>query len=201
SLAAGVGLLAVGVPWERPGVFWGFLGLGLASIVAAVTYTSGPRPYGYAGFGDLFVLIFFGWVGVLGTYYLHAGALRPLDALPATACGLLAVGVLNVNNLRDLRADRRAGKHSIPVRLGPRGGRIYHWALLLGAMTCAVAFVLLTRGGAGRWLVVLSFPLLLRHGLMVWSRRAPPELDPLLKQLALTTLLFVGLLGIGAVLA
>jgi 1,4-dihydroxy-2-naphthoate octaprenyltransferase len=103
-----------------PARFWFFLLLGLLSIAAAVGYTNGKRPYGYAGFGDIAVLIFFGWVGVLGTYFLHTLSFVPLLLLPATSVGLFATGVLNINNIRDIETDTQTGKRSIPTRLGWR---------------------------------------------------------------------------------
>ncbi|CCK09153.1 1,4-dihydroxy-2-naphthoate octaprenyltransferase [Cronobacter sakazakii 696] len=97
----------------------GFLALGALSILAAITYTVGTRPYGYMGLGDVSVLIFFGWLSVLGSWYLQAHTLITPVWLPATACGLLAAAVLNINNLRDIDSDRRNGKNTLAVRLGP----------------------------------------------------------------------------------
>ena len=85
----------------------------------------------------------FGWVGVIGTYFLHTQRLDWQIFLPATSSGLLAVAVLNVNNIRDLRSDALAGKHSIPVRIGPHKARVYHWLLLTGAVLAALLYVLL----------------------------------------------------------
>ncbi|WP_241701666.1 1,4-dihydroxy-2-naphthoate polyprenyltransferase, partial [Cronobacter sakazakii] len=112
----------------------GFLALGALSILAAITYTVGTRPYGYMGLGDVSVLIFFGWLSVLGSWYLQAHTLIAPVWLPATACGLLAAAVLNINNLRDIDSDRRNGKNTLAVRLGPVAARRYHVALLAGAL-------------------------------------------------------------------
>ncbi len=90
--------------------FVGFLILGGLSIIAAITYTVGNRPYGYIGLGDISVLVFFGWLSVMGSWYLQAHTLIPALILPATACGLLATAVLNINNLRDINSDRENGK-------------------------------------------------------------------------------------------
>ncbi len=89
---------------------FGFMLLGLMAIAASIAYTVGNKPYGYRGLGDLSVLMFFGWLGVAGTYYLQAGQIDSIIMLPATACGLLSVGVLNINNLRDIDNDRACGK-------------------------------------------------------------------------------------------
>lgn len=174
--------------------------LGGAAIWAAVNYTAGGNPYGYVGLGDLFVLIFFGWVGVMGTYFLNTQTLDWLILLPATACGLLAVAVLNINNIRDIESDKKAGKHSIPVRIGGERARQYHWLLLGLAVLCAVLYVLLTNYSPFQWLFVVMIPLLVRNGRSVATTYDPPKINPLLKQMSLTTLAFVILFGIGQIL-
>ena len=200
SFVSGIGLLAVAFRDGSWRDVFAFLGLGLLAIGAAITYTVGQKPYGYLGLGDLSVLLFFGWVGVLGTFYLHTRQFDPLLLLPATACGLRAVGVLNVNNIRVIESDRRNGKNSIPVRLGKERASRYHWALLLGGFGCAVAYVLLRYESAWQWLFVVSLPLLVRIGWGVSRGERPAEIDPYLKQMALTTLLFVVTFGIGQLL-
>ncbi|MCA9934442.1 MAG: 1,4-dihydroxy-2-naphthoate polyprenyltransferase, partial [Anaerolineales bacterium] len=164
---SGIALLLVAFGLSALLVFLVFILLGGAAIGAAINYTNGKRPYGYAGLGDLFVLIFFGWVGVLGTYYLQAQQMEWLLLLPATSCGLLAVGVLNVNNIRDINSDRQAGKQSIPVRVGPQKARLYHWVLLAGAVGTAVIYVLLDYRSPWQFLFLLALPLLWRHGTAV----------------------------------
>ncbi len=181
-------------------LFLVFVGLGAAAILAAVAYTAGARPYGYAGLGDLFVLIFFGWVGVAGSYFLHTLAFDWLIMLPATSMGLLAVAVLNVNNIRDIVSDRQAGKRSIPVRVGPRNARVYHWLLLAGAVLSSLAYVLLTYRSPWQFLFLLAVPLLVRHALAVWRTADPLALNPMLKQLSLVTLLYVFLFSVGQLL-
>lgn len=177
-----------------------FILLGGAAIAAAITYTAGRLPYGYVGFGDLAVLIFFGWVGVLGSYFVQTGRLSWLLFLPATACGLLAVAVLNVNNIRDLDSDRQAGKQSIPVRLGLRRARQYHWLLLALAVVCATAYVLLTYASPWQFLYLLAVPLLARNGLAIARTEALPTLNPWLKQMSLAALAFAVLFGLGQAL-
>lgn len=174
--------------------------LGGAAIWAAVNYTAGGNPYGYVGLGDLFVLLFFGWVGVMGTYFLNTQQLNWLVMLPATACGLLAVAVLNINNIRDIESDKKAGKQSIPVRIGGERARQYHWLLLGGAVLCAALYVLFTNDSPFQWLFVLVIPLLVRNGRAVATTFDPLKINPLLKQMSLTTLLFVVLFGIGQII-
>ena len=173
--------------------------LGGAAIWASITYTAGHHPYGYVGLGDLSVLIFFGWLGVLGTYFLQAQRLPLLVWLPATSCGLFAVAVLNINNVRDIESDRNAGKRSIPVRIGRAKAARYHWALLGAGLLCAIIYVWLTYHSPWQFLFVLTLPLLVRSGQAVQSTPSP-ELDPALKRMALTSLLFVLLFGIGQLL-
>ena len=177
-----------------------FLLLGGAAILAAIGYTAGIRPYGYAGLGDLSVLIFFGWVAVMGTYFLQTERLDWDVMLPATSCGLLAVAVLNINNIRDRRSDDLAGKNTIPVRLGLQGARIYHWVLLLGAILLAILYVINFYYSPWQFLFLVTVPLLIVNGIQVWRTSAPAELNPLLKKLSITTLLFVLAFSIGQVL-
>ena len=200
SLVCGVGLLGVAFFNEEPKLFWAFLGLGLLSIAAAIGYTNGKRPYGYAGFGDIAVLIFFGWVGVLGTYYLYTLSFNPLLLLPATSVGLFATGVLNINNIRDIETDTLTGKRSIPARLGLPLAIRYHWGLLITGMVCAVAYSFLTNASGPGYLYALAFPLFILNGRAVAMHKRAVELNARLGQLALTTLLFVVLFGLAQVL-
>lgn len=183
-----------------PARFWFFLLLGLLSIAAAVGYTNGKRPYGYAGFGDIADLIFFGWVGVLGTYFLHTLSFVPLLLLPATSVGLFATGVLNINNIRDIETDTQTGKRSIPTRLGLALAIRYHWGLLIAGMACALAYSFLNDASLTSYIYVLAFPLFVLNGRAVAMHKRPAELNARLGQLALSTLLFVLLFGIGQVL-
>ena len=176
-----------------------FFGIGILAIIAAITYTVGKRPYGYMGFGDISVLIFFGWVGVLGTYYLHTHEFNWLNLLPATSCGLFAVGVLNINNIRDIDSDIKTGKNSIPVRLGKDKAVIYHWFLLIGGFACAVIYASVIAPSWFNWLFIITLPLLIKIGKGVQNGKNPAQIDPFLKVMALTTLLFVITFGIGQI--
>ncbi|MDU0372513.1 1,4-dihydroxy-2-naphthoate polyprenyltransferase [Hymenobacter endophyticus] len=200
SLVSGVALLWVALGAVAVWVTAAFFVLGLSAIWAAVNYTAGSKPYGYAGLGDLSVFIFFGMVGVCGTYFLQAGNLPLPVLLPAAALGCFATAVLNVNNIRDIRSDELAGKITIPVRLGPRRARVYHVVLLTAGLVCAVLYVVLTYHSFWQWLFLLSVPLLARNAAAVWQRQNSMQLDPLLKQMALTTLVFTLLFGLGQVL-
>lgn len=200
SLLSGLSLILIALGTQA--LLWVgiFAVLGGAAIWAAINYTAGNNPYGYVGLGDLFVLIFFGWVGVMGTYFLNTQTLDWRILLPATSCGLLAVAVLNINNIRDIESDQKAGKISIPVRIGGDRARQYHWLLLGLAVLCAIVYVLLTNYSPFQWLFLLTLPLLWRNGRSVATTFEPPAINPLLKQMSLTTLAFVILFGIGQIL-
>ncbi|MCC5943316.1 MAG: 1,4-dihydroxy-2-naphthoate polyprenyltransferase [Bernardetiaceae bacterium] len=174
-----------------------FLGLGIASIFAAVLYTMGKRPYGYMGLGDISVFLFFGWIGVGGTNFLHGLLWDSALMLPATSCGLLAVAVLNLNNIRDIESDKKAGKNSIPVRLGRVRAMYYHWILLLVAISASVIYVFRQPWQWQELLFLFVLPLLFINGRAVWQKRSAAALDPYLKQMAISALLFALLLGLG----
>ncbi|MBS1207005.1 MAG: 1,4-dihydroxy-2-naphthoate polyprenyltransferase [Proteobacteria bacterium] len=189
------GLLLVTAATQTLADFIGFLVLGCLSIVAAITYTIGKRPYGYLGLGDISVLIFFGWLSVMGSWYLQAHMLIPVVILPATACGLLATAVLNINNLRDIDSDRENGKNTLVVRLGPINARRYHVGLLVGALLCLALFNLLSLHSLWGWLFVLAAPLLIKQARYVVRERDPRAMPPMLERTVkgalLTNLLFV----------
>jgi 1,4-dihydroxy-2-naphthoate polyprenyltransferase len=166
-----------------------FLGLGLACILAAYFYTAGSKPYGYAGLGDISVLLFFGLIGVLGVTFLFQKELEMVQLLPALSCGLLATGVLNLNNIRDIESDQKAGKFTVPVRLGKTRSKIYHIFLLGGAM---LTMLLFSFSVEMKYWFLLAFPLFILNIVRLYQL---PNPDPLLKQLALSTLFFVLLCG------
>ncbi|KAA5547399.1 1,4-dihydroxy-2-naphthoate polyprenyltransferase [Adhaeribacter rhizoryzae] len=200
SLFSGLMLLWTAFGHEGLYLFLLFLGLGLAAIWAAINYTAGAKPYGYAGLGDISVFLFFGLVGVGGTYFLQTQSLNYRILLPAASLGFFSTAVLNVNNIRDIESDRLAGKYSLPVRLGPIKARIYHLVLLTAGFLASLFFVLLTSHNNWQFLFLLALPLLGFNGWQVWRIRQSKALDPYLKQMALTTLVFVVSFGIGLLL-
>ncbi|OAN17035.1 1,4-dihydroxy-2-naphthoate polyprenyltransferase [Photobacterium jeanii] len=180
---------------------FGFMLLGLMAIAASIAYTVGNKPYGYRGLGDLSVLMFFGWLGVAGTYYLQAGTIDSVIMLPATACGLLAVGVLNINNLRDIDNDRACGKLTLAVRMGPDWGRKYHLFLLGGSMLCLALFALLEMHSPFGWLFILGTPLLFSHGKKVLQSADGAALRPMMATMVKCALLTNLLFAAGVMLA
>ncbi len=170
-----------------------FIGIGLIAIWAAYNYTAGDNPYGYIGLGDISVFLFFGLLAVVGCYYLQTKQFEASILLPAAACGLLSVGVLNVNNIRDIDSDRQAGKNSIPVLIGRNKALIYHGLLLIISWACLIYFTITTNSGIGKWLFLLTLPLFIYHFIKVSAASSPVQIDPYLKQLALSTTLLVTL--------
>lgn len=195
SFVSGITMLLIAFGLNTRLLF-AFIGLGLITIAGAILYTVGKRPYGYAGFGDLSVLIFFGIVGVVGSLFLFTQTFSWMTFLPALACGLFAVGVLNINNIRDMESDKSAGKYSIPVRIGRKMAGYYHWLLLLGGLTAAALYAAWNYRSPYQFLFVFSIPFFLSIGKAV-NEKPSGELDPYLKRMALSTLLFVILFGVG----
>jgi len=180
--------------------FFLFLLFGLAAIFAALGYTLGKRPYGYAGFGDLFVLVFFGLLGVLGTCFLFTGDLKTTHLLPALTSGMFATAVLNINNIRDIESDEKAGKKSIPVRLGKRKAVAYHWFLLAAAIGGAIAYALINFDSPYQFLFLITIPLFIVNGREVLVKKSPAELDPSLRKVAISSLIFTLIFGLGMIL-
>lgn len=199
TLIWGVALLAYSMGIEHP-AFYPFLILGIIAMAAAVNYTSGSKPYGYQGLGDLSVVIFFGLVAVLGSYYLQTLRYEWINLLPALSCGCFATAVLNVNNIRDIQSDRQAGKRSVPVRIGRQAATYYHWILLATGLVCSALFVGIDYRSPWQWLFLLIIPLLYVNGRAITIKQGH-DLDPYLKQLAFTTLFYVLSFGLGLVLS
>lgn len=174
-----------------------FLILGAASIWAALKYTIGASAYGYKGLGDVFVLLFFGWVAVLGSMFLYTKFMIPLALLPATAIGLLSVGVLNLNNLRDFSSDKKAKKNTLVVYLGFENGKIYHYFLLISAFVCMLVFLYLNfEVWPLSYLPLLAFIPIFFHIKTIYRTNDSDFIDPELKKLALSTFLLAVILYI-----
>lgn len=193
GLAAAVGLYLVALGG------WPALVIGAGAILAGLTYTGGPWPYGYHALGDLVCFLFFGVAAVTGTYYLYTDEFAPIAFLASLPVGLLVTAILVVNNLRDIETDRRAHKVTLAVLLGPQRTRLQYAAFL------ALAYLLLPLllpAGASPWafLPVLTLPLALRPLRSVLGGTSGRALNPVLKQTARLHLLFGALLGVGLAL-
>ena len=191
------GSFLIGIAYENLSDLLAFAGLGILAIVAAITYTVGAKPYGYMGLGDISVLVFFGLLGVGGTYYLQTHSIDSHIILPAIGSGLLASAVLNINNLRDIEQDVKAGKNTLAVRLGAYKGRVYHCILLSVAALCYLAFAVATAISWTNYLFVLAMPLLAKHAIFVYRSQQPSELRPMLAQMSMISLLINILFSLG----
>lgn len=200
AFASGILLIGAGVGYADWLPWLAFIALGVVAIAAAILYTAGSHPYGYKGFGDLFVFLFFGLVAVFGTYYLHTGTFRFAAFLPAATIGFLSTAVLNLNNMRDIEGDARSGKMTMAVWMGSRNARIYHLVMISGAMSSIVGWSLLHDHSARQFLYLLAFPLLIAHLIVVMNNTVPQKLDPQLKMLALSTFMMVLLFGLGLII-
>ena len=170
--------------------------LGAAAIVGAMRYTLGKNPYGYRGLGDLYVFIFFGLVSVLGGYYVAARELPPLVMLlPASAIGLFSVGVLNVNNIRDMKTDA-ANRVTVAIRLGLKGARIYQTVILTLGWLMMISFCLIYDPVPGHFLFLIVLPLYIKHLHGVWTR-TERALDPMLPMLVISTFILSIITGAG----
>ena len=194
-VACGFGVFTVGVAtWGTPQVPFalGWIAAGLVSIAAAYRYTAGRSPYGYKGWGDLAVLVFFGWIGVTGTAVLTSGGQFAWSwVMPATFVGAMGMAVLNLNNMRDASRDAATGKRTWAVRFGVRGARVYHAALFVAGWALLVLFLLVASPQPWRgwyWMVLMAL-VHAAHLRGVFAAGLPEELDDELKKVALSTAL------------
>jgi len=174
-----------------------FILLGIVAIVAAIKYTVGKSAYGYSGFGDVFVFVFFGLVSVIGSYFLYTKQLYFPIILPAISVGLLSVAVLNLNNMRDRESDQKAGKNTIVVKMGIRKARIYHNIIIIVAMISMVLFTSLNGCEISHWIYLVTFAPLIKHLRFVNENKEARNLDPELKKVALTTFFMAILFSLG----
>ena len=174
---------------------WWLLLVGLACVSAAWLYTGGPKPYGYHGLGEVFVLIFFGLVPVVGTCYVQTGTITLAAFIASVGVGTLACAVLVTNNLRDIPSDEQAGKNTLAVRLGVQRTRtLYVLCISITAITTLITAALTS------WLVLLALVILLIAPIrLILSGASGPALIPALKQTGLLVL-FYGL-GLGILIA
>ena len=176
-----------------------FFVLGILAIASAIRYTVGKNAYGYRGYGDVFVFIFFGLVSTFGVYFMFSKEIDWLLLLPATAIGFLSVGVLNLNNMRDEESDRKVGKNTIVVQMGGKWAKKYHFFLIIMAMVLVVLFGLLKDFNFDQYLFLVAYFPLTRHLITVYRNKDPKFLDPELKKLALSTFLLSVLLSLALI--
>ena len=174
-----------------------FFGLGIASIAAAIKYTVGNSAYGYSGFGDIFVFLFFGLLSVVGSYFLYTKMINFEIFLPAFSIGLLSTAVLNLNNLRDREQDKTNNKNTLVVKLGVVRAKKYHYFLIIGALIAALIYTFLNFSSIYEFVFLVAFIPLVKNMITVSRNNTPAELDGELKKVALSTFLFAILFGIG----
>ncbi len=179
-----------------------FVGLGIASILAAMFYTMGKKPYGYMGLGDVFVFIFFGLVAVLGGEFLYSKMFNWLNVLPAAAMGCWSMAVLNLNNMRDVENDVKNNKITIASKLGFEKSKYYQLALMTLPFVLGAAYVVNLPGKEGK-LSPLVFMILifLANSIRreIFKVKEPKEYDKYLKPVAMMALFFAILLGYGLI--
>ncbi len=197
-----IALLLIYISFGKENVMYVFLFLvlGIASIAAAIKYTMGKKAYGYSGYGDVFVFLFFGWLSVVGSYFLYAKQLDFTIFLPATSVGMLSVGVLNLNNIRDRESDAKANKETIVVKIGEEFAKYYHYYLLVASFLLALLYVMVHYSSPKQFLFMIAFIPIFKHLYTVYKTKEAKDLDPELKKLALSTFLFALLFGLGQIL-
>lgn len=181
-----------------------FFVLGILAIASAIRYTVGRNPYGYRGYGDVFVFIFFGLVSTFGIYFMFSKQFDWLLLLPATAIGFLSVGVLNLNNMRDEASDKKSGKNTIVVKNGGAWAKKYHYFLVISAMILVLAFAYINDMrdevfNFDQYIFIAAYLPLTSHLITVYKNREPRLLDPELKKLALSTFLLAVLLSLALI--
>lgn len=194
ALISGISLIYFAFNGELNWIFFIFILIGIASIAAAIKYTVGKGAYGYSGMGDVFVFIFFGLVGVIGTLYLQIHILEWLDLIPAITMGCFSVAVLNLNNMRDRENDNAVGKITLAVKLGFKKSKIYHYLIFTLAYLSFPLFMILAAFNNGRflWIIPVFITLLIHiiHLKKVSAIKNPKDFDPELKKVALSAFLF-----------
>jgi 1,4-dihydroxy-2-naphthoate octaprenyltransferase len=195
AIAVGFGIYLIAIAG------WQLALVGVASILAGVLYTGGPRPYGYEGLGELFVFLFFGLVAVVGSYYVQTEELRAAAFWLAVPVGLLAAAILIVNNVRDIDTDRRAGKRTLAVRLGRLGARRLYAAVVALAFVWTAAIA--AAGAVTGWalLALLAFPLAPGLVRTVGTRADGPSLNSALAATGRLLAVYALLLSAGLLLS
>ncbi len=177
------------------------LAVGAVSILAGILYTGGPRPYGYAGLGELFVFLFFGLVAVNGSYYVQLEELEVLPIGLSVGVGALATAILVVNNVRDIATDQRAGKMTLAVRLGREGARRLYLLLLVLAYLALPVTLAASDGPWAAMLGALSAPLAIGPLRAVQTRTDGPSLNQALAGTGALLGAYSLLVALGLVLA
>ena len=169
-----------------------FLILGILSIFAAIKYTVGSNPYGYLGLGDLFVFIFFGLTSVLGSNFLYTTKFNSSLLYPALTIGLLSVGVLNLNNMRDIQNDKLVGKKTMSVRMGLKNSKFYHFFLISISIISMILFLIKVENYSIIFILLIFINIiwLTNHIYKVFKVNDPENFDQFLKPLVFATVFY-----------
>lgn len=187
TLCSAIILIFYAFRYTNLGLSLFYLILGILAIASAIRYTVGNTAYGYRGYGDVFVFIFFGLVSTLGVNFLYSKQLDFDLFLPAIAIGLLSVAVLNLNNMRDEESDRKVNKNTLVVKIGGANAKKYHYFLVITAMVLVLVFAILDDFHFDQYLFVVAYIPLIKHLVTVYKNDNPKALDPELKKVALST--------------
>ncbi len=187
-LIAGISLVIIGAGVDLPSLM--LIGIGIAAIAAAIKYTIGKAAYGYYGLGDVFVMLFFGFAGVLGSEFLQSHTVNAMHCFMAVAIGCFATGVLNLNNMRDINNDSASNKNTLVVRIGSKAAKIYHILLIMTGMVATVYYTYETATSLIEYLPFLVFPFFIFQLRQIEQITEPKDFDPFLKKLALSTFAF-----------
>ena len=189
SVVAGLGMVLISQVWL-------LIPIGIASIAAAWFYTGGSKPYGYSGYGELFVFVFFGLVAVAGTSASQTGQVTPLALLGGVSCGALSAAILVANNLRDLPTDKLAGKKTLAVRLGDAKTReLYRICIVIGFMM-PLAMNFLENGPVSAYIGLFAILSARRPLQIVRSGAIGSDLIQVLADTARLLLIFAGIISV-----
>lgn len=186
SLISAAVLIYLGTQHLSQNVLFLYAGLALLCVLAAITYTVGKRAYGYSGFGDIFVFIFFGLVSVLGVYTFYSKEFAWINILPASTIGFLSMAVLNLNNMRDRVNDANSGKNTLVVKMGADAAKIYHAFLILSGIIAHVIFLIRFEFPI-LFISLIPCLILIFHLVKVFKTTVEKDFDPQLKVVALST--------------
>ena len=199
-LITGIYLLIQAFPSEEIYKFLAFLGIGLLAIWAAIKYTVGKSAYGYRGLGDVFVLLFFGFVSVMGSCYLFTAQFLTLAVFQSIVIGLLATGVLHLNNMRDRLSDFHSGKITLAVKMGFDGSKIYFYTIIAIAILTSLVSAWFFSLHLTDYLFTFSLIPLIILILKVYKINEEKDFNKFLKPLALSTFFYSVLFFLGFIL-
>jgi len=186
SLLSALLLIYFGTQNMPISILWLYVLLAGLCVLAAITYTVGKKAYGYNGFGDVFVFLFFGLVSVLGVYTLYAKSFDWMNVFPAISIGLLSTAVLNLNNMRDRINDEKVGKRTLVVQIGGEKAKMYHAFLIVGGIASFCIYIFHNQSVIS-FIGLLPSVVLIVHLKKVMNTKNPVDFDPELKKVALTT--------------